>query len=47
MKAVETGLHLRRERPAMMKNMIPDHVWRLVKPYGIEPGETERRAPDD
>jgi len=47
MKAVETVLHLRRERPAMMKNMIPDHVWRLVKPYGIEPTETERRAPDD
>jgi coenzyme F420 hydrogenase subunit beta len=36
MKAIETVLHLRRERPAMMKNMIPEHVWRLVKPYGIE-----------
>ncbi len=41
MKAIETVLHLRRERPAMMKNMIPEHVWRLVKPYGIEPGEGE------
>ena len=43
MKAVETILHLRRERPAMMKNMIPDHVWRLVRPYGILPKEGERK----
>lgn len=35
MKAIETVLHLRRERPAMMKNMIPNHVWELVKAYGI------------
>lgn len=44
MKAVETILHLRRERPAMMKNMIPGHVWRLVRPYGIQPRERERKA---
>lgn len=43
MKAVETVLHLRRERPAMMKNMIPEHVWRLVKPYGLEPGVEEKK----
>lgn len=41
MKAIETVLHLRRERPAMMKNMVPAHVWRLVKPYGIERQEGE------
>ncbi len=41
MKAVETVLHLRRQRPAMMKNMIPDHVWRLVKPYGLEKRDGE------
>nr|WP_201239728.1 Coenzyme F420 hydrogenase/dehydrogenase, beta subunit C-terminal domain [Rhodothalassium salexigens] len=35
MKAAETVLHLRRYRPARMKNMIPDHVWRLVEPYGL------------
>jgi len=43
MKAVETILHLRRDRPAMMKNMIPDHVWRLVRPYGILPKDGERK----
>ena len=36
MKAIETVLHLRRELPKKMKNMIPDHVWTLVKPYGLE-----------
>ena len=41
MKAVETVLHLRRSHPRRMKTMIPDHVWKLVEPYGIkhEPGE--------
>ncbi len=43
MKAVETVLHLRRERPRRMRSMIPDHVWALVKPYGVEPGKGERR----
>lgn len=41
MKAVETVLHLRRSHPRRMKTMIPDHVWRLVAPYGIEPGPGE------
>jgi coenzyme F420 hydrogenase subunit beta len=36
MKAVETVVHLRREKPARMKHMIPDHVWRLVQPYGLD-----------
>jgi len=44
MKAVETVLHLRRERPAMMKNMIPDHVWRLLRPYGILHEDGERKT---
>lgn len=44
MKAVETVLHLRRTHPRRMKTMIPDHVWRLVAPYGIEPGPGERRS---
>lgn len=48
MKAVETVLHLRRAAPARMKSMIPDHVWALVRPYGIvpEPGE-QREKPDE
>ena len=35
MKAVETVLHLRRTHPKRMRTMIPDHVWALVKPYGL------------
>ena len=50
MKAVETVLHLRRERPRRMRHMIPAHVWALVRPYGLvpEPGEAtdgEARPP--
>ena len=36
MKAVESVLHLERAEPAKMRNMIPDHVWALVAPYGIK-----------
>lgn len=36
MKACETVIHLRREEPARAQYMIPDHVWDIVKPYGIE-----------
>ncbi len=43
MKAVETVLHLRREAPRKMKNMVPAHVWPLVAPYGLTPGRG--RAP--
>ncbi|MEM7544110.1 MAG: Coenzyme F420 hydrogenase/dehydrogenase, beta subunit C-terminal domain [Pseudomonadota bacterium] len=35
MKAAETVIHLRREEPAKMKNMVPDHIWPLVAPYGL------------
>ncbi|MGQ0455580.1 MAG: Coenzyme F420 hydrogenase/dehydrogenase, beta subunit C-terminal domain [Hyphomicrobium sp.] len=41
MKAIETVLHLRRAHPRRMKHMIPDHVWRLVAPYGIARGDGE------
>lgn len=44
MKAAETVLHLEREAPAKMKNMVPDHVWKLAHPYGLEP---TKRAPDE
>ncbi len=42
MKAAETILHLRQSLPAKMKNMIPDHVWQIAKPYALtpEPGES-------
>ena len=41
MKAIETVLHLRRVHPRRMRNMVPKHVWALVAPYGLEPGEDE------
>jgi coenzyme F420 hydrogenase subunit beta len=37
MKAVETVIHLRREKPARVRNMVPAHVWSLVEPYGLTP----------
>ncbi|MCC1491524.1 Coenzyme F420 hydrogenase/dehydrogenase, beta subunit C-terminal domain [Cognatishimia sp. F0-27] len=43
MKAIETVLHLRRAHPAKMKNMIPEHVWRLAARYGLVAEEGERR----
>jgi coenzyme F420 hydrogenase subunit beta len=42
MKAVETVLHLRRQKRARMKSMIPAHVWTLVEPYGLKPEDGER-----
>lgn len=42
MKAAETVLHLRRSEPRRMRWMIPQHVWDLVSPYGLTPGEGER-----
>jgi len=35
MKAVETVIHLRRDYPKRLRNMVPAHVWALVKPYGL------------
>ncbi|MEN9317088.1 MAG: hypothetical protein RIS35_3481 [Pseudomonadota bacterium] len=37
MKAIETVLHLRREAPRRMRWLIPGHVWKMVKPYGLDP----------
>jgi coenzyme F420 hydrogenase subunit beta len=42
MKAAETILHLRRQRPRRMKTMIPNHVWALMRPYGLSPAEGEQ-----
>jgi coenzyme F420 hydrogenase subunit beta len=41
MKAVETVVHLRRERRARMRAMVPAHVWKLVAPYGLAPEADE------
>lgn len=43
MKAIETILHLRRDHGPRMKNMVPDHVWRVAARYGLTPGTDERR----
>lgn len=45
MKAVETILHLRRAHPARIKNMVPDHVWRIAERYGLIPASDETRPP--
>jgi len=37
MKAVETIVHLRRNHPRRLRNMVPAHIWSLVRPYGLEP----------
>ncbi|QHL90619.1 coenzyme F420 hydrogenase [Sphingomonas changnyeongensis] len=44
MKAIETVLHLRREKPRRMKHMIPAHIWALVAPYGLAPAAGEAPA---
>ncbi len=41
MKAVETVLHLRRQMPRRMRNMVPAHLWPLVAPYGLVPRDGE------
>ena len=35
MKAVETILHLRQQAPRRLKSMVPEHVWALVRAYGL------------
>ena len=46
MKAIESVLHLQREKPARILHMVPAHVWALTRPYGLEappssPGSTD------
>ncbi len=45
MKALESVVHLRRERPRRLRHMVPAHVWALVEAYGLKPRDDERRAP--
>ncbi|MFM2399270.1 MAG: coenzyme hydrogenase [Pseudomonadota bacterium] len=51
MKAAESVIHLQREEPARIRNMLPPHVWELVKPYGLsaadaEPSHAQEAAPE-
>jgi coenzyme F420 hydrogenase subunit beta len=41
MKAIESVIHLRREYPAKMGSMVPNHIWNLVEPYGLSPKKEE------
>jgi len=41
MKAAETVLHLRRQHPKRLRNMVPAHIWTLLAPYGITPAPDE------
>jgi coenzyme F420 hydrogenase subunit beta len=47
MKALETIVHLRREHPKKMKNMVPAHVWELARPYGLVPSAEELPNPKE
>jgi coenzyme F420 hydrogenase subunit beta len=42
MKALESVVHLRRERPRRLQHMVPAHVWKLVEPYGLKPRDGEQ-----
>jgi coenzyme F420 hydrogenase subunit beta len=44
MKALETLVHLRREMPARVRSMVPAHVFRLARSYGLEQTSHERPA---
>ena len=46
MKAIETVLHLRRERPRRVRTMVPEHVWSLVKTYGLKKRADEQSLDD-
>ena len=45
MKAVETIVHLRRERPRRLRTMVPAHVWAIAARYGLAPDADERPKP--
>ena len=44
MKSIESIIHLRNIAPHKIKNMVPDHVWKLAKRYGLEPQHDETKG---
>jgi coenzyme F420 hydrogenase subunit beta len=44
MKALETVVQLRREKPRRLRRLVPPHVWALAERYGLHPAEGERHA---
>ena len=47
MKGIESVLHLRQMAPHKIKNMVPQHVWTLIKRYGLSPESTEQSKSSD
>ena len=47
MKALESVVQLRRERPRRLRHMVPAHVWQLAAPYGLRPSAQESRDGHD
>ena len=44
MKAIESIVHLRNTAPHKIKNMVPEHIWKLTKSYGLEPQADETKG---
>jgi coenzyme F420 hydrogenase subunit beta len=44
MKAIESVIHLRSTAPHKIKNMVPTHIWKLVRTYGLEPRTEELKV---
>ncbi len=44
MKAIESVIHLRQIAPHKIKNMIPPHLWKLVRTYGLKPQYDEIKS---
>lgn len=42
MKAVESVIQLRRNHPRRVRAMVPAHVWKIARPYGLTPTDAER-----
>jgi coenzyme F420 hydrogenase subunit beta len=47
MKGIESILHLRQMAPHKIKNMVPQHVWSLIKRYGLSPESNEQSKSSD
>jgi coenzyme F420 hydrogenase subunit beta len=47
MKAVESVLHLRAQRPRRLRRIIPQHIWQLVAPYRLTPKVDESSMHDE
>ena len=44
MKAIESIINLRNIAPHKIKNMVPNHLWKLSRKYGLEPQFDEVRS---